>query len=280
MKNKHLKQIISVLVAGVMAFSVAACGSDSGKQADKEKKEKVIHAATTDEDMEEMLLTTKDALKKAGYKLEVKMFSGDYVAPNLETEDGKIDVNFFQHVPYLEEFNQDHKTHLEAAGKSIFYSTMGLFSHKIDSLDQIEDGMTIALSSDITNKTRALRFMESMDLIKLKKGLNVYNITDIEENPHNLDIVELDYAMIPKAFEDVDMLIIYPYDMELAGYDVKPIVQDPPAVGSEYGIVLVTNEKNHDAKWLKIMQEEMEKDACKDVVYKYYKDTGVHVSDY
>lgn len=271
------KRCLSVLLITIMLCSVLLSGC--GKEKENGEK-KVIKAATTDEDMEEMLLTAKDALKEAGYDLEIQMFSGDYVAPNIATNDGKIDINFFQHVPYLVEFNKNHDTNLVQIGDSIFYSSMGLFSDKIKSLDEIKEGMTIAISSDATNRTRALQFMEAMGLIKLKKGLDVYTKLDIEENKYNLDIVEMDVAMIPKSIPDMDMVIIYPYDVELAGDDLKAIEYDPPQIGSGHGIVLVTTEENKDAEWAKIMQKTMEGEKTKDVVKKYYGDTGRHFLDY
>ena len=274
--KKTSKIVLILMVVTAMVIGLASCGDS--KAPAKEKKE--IVAATTDADMEAMLNTCKPALKKAGYSLKVKMFSEDYVTPNIATNDGDIDVNFFQHVPYLNDFNKDKKTELIAAGPSIFYSNMGLFSDKITSLDQIKDGMSIVISSDATNRTRALRFMENMGLIKLDKKKKTLTKLDVTENKYNLDIKEIDYAMIPKTLPDVDMLIIYPYDMELAGYDIKPIKQDPPEIGSEYGIVLVTNKKNKDAKWLKIMQDTMEGKETQKVVHKYYGDTGVHFLEY
>lgn len=273
------KQVKMILRCSLIVGSLLFTGC-SAKEESKEAEKKVIKAATTDNDMEEMLLTTKDALKEAGYDLEIEMFSGDYVAPNIATDKGEIDVNFFQHVPYLDEFNKNQSTHLAAPGESIFYSNMGLFSDKINSLDEIKDGMSIAISSDATNRTRALKFMESMGLIKLEEGLNVYTKIDIKENPHNLDIVEMDVAMIPKSIPDMDMVIIYPYDVEIAGYDLKAIEMDPADIGSYYGIVLVVQEDNQNAEWLQIMQKTMQGEETKKVVEKYYGDTGVHISDY
>ena len=273
--RKTSKFLLVLMIIGTMIFGLASCGN--GKS---EGKKKEIVAATTDKDMEEMLNTCKPALEKKGYSLKIKMFSGDYTTPNIATDDGDIDVNFFQHVPYMEEFNKSKKTHLIAAGDSIFYSTMGIFSDKIKSLDQVKPGMTIAISEDATNRTRALRFLDNVGLIKVDKDKKILTKLDITENKYNLDIKELDIAMIPKAYPDMDLIVVYPYDMEEAGYKVKPIVQDPPEIGSQYGIILVTNEKNKDAEWLKIMQKTMEGEETKKVVKKYYKDSGIHHSEY
>ncbi|MEG2354245.1 MAG: MetQ/NlpA family ABC transporter substrate-binding protein [Clostridium sp.] len=275
------KRLITMILLVSMCLTVSACskgkadvkeGNDSGVQ--------TIKIGTCDKDLEDMVLSVKDEFLKEGYKIEIKMFAGEVVAPNIAVSEGTLDANFYQHVPYMVEFNKNKGTNLVAIGESIFYSNMGLYSEKITKIDEVKEGMKIAISSDATNRTRALLLMQDLGLVKLKAGLEVYSKLDVEENKYNLEITELDTAMIPSSLPDVDMVIIYPYDMELAGYEMKPLAMDPSKIGRKYGISLVTDKKNEDAKWAKILSKLLQGEKTKKVVEEYYKDTGVHISDY
>ncbi|MEF9951622.1 MAG: MetQ/NlpA family ABC transporter substrate-binding protein [Clostridium sp.] len=275
-----LKKLMAIVMSLVVVFSFVGCSSNDSKEASTDKGPKTIKIATSDQDLEEMLKSVEGEFLEKGYKMEIRMFAGDIVAPNTALSEGSVDANFYQHVPYMNDFNKSKGTNLVAVGESIFYSKMGIYSQKIKSLNEVKDGMEIGISSDATNRTRALLFMENMGLIKLKKGLEVYTKLDIVENPKNLKIVELDVAMIPKTLPDLDMVIIYPYDMELAGYNIKPIAMDPPEVGKKYGLVLSVDKKNENAPWAKTLAELMKGEKTKEVVKKYYKDTGAHISEY
>lgn len=275
-----IKKILVGLLAATMSIAFVGCSSSDSKGKETSSDVKTIKIGTTDADMEDMLLSVKDDFLKKGYKMEIQMFPGDYVTPNNAVSEGSLDANFYQHAPYLKEFNKNKGTNLVTIGKSIFYSNMGFYSNTLNSLDEVKEGMSIAISSDATNRTRALLFMENQGLIKLKKGLEVYGKLDIEENKYNLDIIELDVAKLPSTLEDVDMIITYPFDMELAGIDKKPIVCDPSEIGEKYGISIVVDSKNENSDWTKQLVELLKGEKTKAVVEKYYKDTGVHISDY
>jgi len=273
-----LKKILIGLLSVAMCGLMIGCAMQTSKVEPKETK--TIKIGTTDADMEEMLLSVKEDYLQKGYEMEIQMFPGDYVTPNNAVAEDSLQANFYQHKPYLDEFNKNKGTNLVAIDKSIFYSNMAFYSNKIDSLDEVKDGMTIAMSSDATNRTRALKFMENQGLIKLKEGLEVYTKLDIEENKYNLEIIELDVAKLPSSLDDVDMIITYPFDMELAKIDKKPIVCDPSEIGEKYGISLVVDGKNKDEEWATTLVELLKGEKTKAVVEKYYKDTGVHISDY
>lgn len=273
-----LKKLLIGLLSVAMCGLMIGCAMQTSKVEPKETK--TIKIGTTDADMEEMLLSVKEDYLQKGYEMEIQMFPGDYVTPNNAVAEDSLQANFYQHKPYLDEFNKNKGTNLVAIDRSIFYSNMAFYSNKIDSLDEVKDGMTIAMSSDATNRTRALKFMENQGLIKLKEGLEVYTKLDIEENKYNLEIIELDVAKLPSSLDDVDMIITYPFDMELAKIDKKPIVCDPSEIGEKYGISLVVDGKNKDEEWATTLVELLKGEKTKAVVEKYYKDTGVHISDY
>ncbi|HBN82075.1 MAG TPA: metal ABC transporter substrate-binding protein, partial [Ruminococcaceae bacterium] len=142
-----------------------------------------------------------------GYELEIKEFS-DYVQPNLALESKQLDANYFQHKPYLDDFNKEKGTHLVSAG-AIHYEPFGLYAGKTKSLDAIKDGATIAVPNDVTNEARALLLLQDQGLIKLKDGAGLTATTkDIAENKKNLKIKEIEAAQLARSLQDVDFAII------------------------------------------------------------------------
>lgn len=142
-----------------------------------------------------------------GYDITIREFN-DYVLPNTATESGDVDANFFQHLPYLEDFNEKQKTHLVSVA-AIHYEPLGIYAGKASSLDAIPNGARIAVPNDTTNEARALLLLEQLGLIDVRDdaGLNATKI-DIVSNPKNLDIYELEAAQIARALPDVHFGII------------------------------------------------------------------------
>ena len=143
----------------------------------------------------EILKAANDVLKEKGYELEIKEYV-DYIQPNLALESGDLDANYFQHLPYLESFNKENGTNLVSAG-AIHYEPFGVYAGKTTSLDELQDGATIAVPNDTTNEARALLLLEAQGLIKLKEdaGLTATK-NDIVENPKNLQLYEVEAAQL------------------------------------------------------------------------------------
>lgn len=155
----------------------------------------------------EILAEIKDDLANAGWELEIVEYN-DYVIPNTALEAGELDANYFQHLPYLENFNAENGTHLVGA-IGVHFEPMAIYAGKTASLAEVKDGATIAVPNDTTNEARALLLLEAQGLIKLKEGAGITaTILDIEENPHNLQIKELEAAQVPMAIGDVDFAVI------------------------------------------------------------------------
>ena len=145
----------------------------------------------------EILEAAKPLLAEQGYTLEIQIFD-DYVQPNLVVESGDFDANYFQHIPYLESFNEEKGTHLVNAG-GIHYEPFGLYPGTETSLDNI-DNATIAVPNDTTNEARALLLLQDNGYITLKDGVGLTATTkDIVENPHNITFVELEAAQVPRT---------------------------------------------------------------------------------
>ena len=151
----------------------------------------------------EILEQVKPILAEQGIDLQITEFD-DYVMPNTAVEDGSLDANYFQHLPYLEDFNAKNGTHLASVGV-IHYEPMGLYPGKSSDLANIPDGAKIGIPGDNTNGARALLLLEAQGVLKLKEGVGLEATElDIEENPHNVEIVPMEAANLPASLPDLD----------------------------------------------------------------------------
>ena len=141
------------------------------------------------------------------FRSEITEFD-DYVQPNLVVDSGELDANYFQHIPYLDEFNAERGTALVNAG-GIHYEPFGIYPGTKKSLDEVADGDKIAVPNDTTNEARALLLLQDNGLITLKDGAGLTATKqDIEENPHNLDIVELEAAQVPRVVDEMAYVVL------------------------------------------------------------------------
>lgn len=200
------KLFLALLALFSIAMVAAGCGG-SDKPADGGDKKVVLKVGATPVPHAELLNFVKPTLAKEGVDLQIIEFS-DYVKPNLALNDKEIDANFFQHEPYLDSFVKDRKLPLVSAGK-VHIEPMGVYSKKIKDLKDLQDGAKVAIPNDPTNGGRALALLESAKLLQLKKGVGV-NATakDITANPKNLQIVEIEAALLPRSMDDTDISVI------------------------------------------------------------------------
>ena len=167
----------------------------------------------------EILEAAKPILEEKGIELEIIIFD-DYVQPNLQLESGDLDANYFQHIPYLEDFNASNGTHLVSAG-AVHYEPMGIYAGKSSDLVNIPDGATIAVPNDTTNESRALTLLQAQGIITLSaEAGQTATALDIAENPHNIEIVEVEAAQVPRQLADVDFGVINSNYALQAGPDV------------------------------------------------------------
>lgn len=155
----------------------------------------------------ELLNLVKDDLKAEGIDLQIIEFT-DYVKPNLALNDGEIDANFFQHVPYQDNFNKEHGTNIVSVG-TVHVEPLGLYSKKVTKIEDLKDGAQIAIPSDAVNGGRSLILLASKGLITLKDdaGLEATE-KDIVQNPKNFKFTAVEAAQLPRVLEDVDAAII------------------------------------------------------------------------
>ena len=222
----------------------------------------------------EILEVAKKILAEQDIDLEIVQFN-DYIIPNTATESGELDANYFQHVLYLNEFNAEKGTHLVAVAP-IHYEPFGIYAGKCDSLDKLEDGAKIAVPNDGTNEARALLLLEAQGLIKLKEGVGLSATKlDIEENPHNYDIQEVEAAQVPRSLASVDVAVIngnYAID---AGLKVKDAVAvedgESDVIQGYYANVLVVKEGNENNEAIQALVDALRSDEVKAFIEETYE---------
>ncbi|MGB6328958.1 MAG: MetQ/NlpA family ABC transporter substrate-binding protein [Halarcobacter sp.] len=265
-----LKNILKLaLLVGVTLGLVACSGSEKPKdEVKKEESKKVIKVGATPVPHVEILEVVKPLLKAKGYELEIVEFT-DYVTPNIAVDEGQLDANFFQHMPYLNEFNKTKNTKLVKT-VSVHLEPMGLYSKKIKSLDELEDGATIAVPNDPTNESRALDILEKKGFLKFKEA-QFKTALDIIENPKNLKIKELDAPQLPRVLDEVDAAIINT-NYALSA-DLNPI-KDALVLESKdspYANILVVREGNEDKDYIKALNEVLNSKEVKEFIASKYK---------
>lgn len=195
--------LLIILLIGI----VSACGKDSSDDVGQAINENKITVGVTAGPHEQIVEVVKEIAAKDGLEIDVKSFS-DYVLPNSALSNGDLDANSYQHKPFLDQFNEDHKTDLVGVAKTIL-NPMGVYSEKYANFDDVPDGATFGLPNDPTNGSRALHILEVAGYITLKEGTSeIASIYDVEDNPKNLEFIELEAAQIPKQLSEVDVAAI------------------------------------------------------------------------
>ena len=204
-----MKKFVTVaLVAALSVGLLAGCGGNDKKDADANAEDKVITVAASPSPHAQILTeAVARILEKDGYTLEVKEFT-DYVQPNNVVENGEIDANYFQHQPYLDDFNAENNTHLVSV-VAVHYEPFGIYSKQHASLDELAEGAVISVPNDTTNEARALQLLQAQGIITLKEdaGLNATK-ADIVDNPYNVDIQEIEAAALPPTLDSADFAVI------------------------------------------------------------------------
>lgn len=276
------KKILALALAGVLVVgALTGCGSSKSESSEKKTDDKKITVAASATPHAEILEEAKTLLKDKGYELEVKVFD-DYVQPNNVVESGEFDANYFQHVPYLERFNEEKGTHLVVAGK-IHYEPFGIYPGTKKDLKDIAKGDKIAVPNDTTNEARALLLLQDNGIIKLKDGAGIKaTVNDIEENPNNIEIVELEAAQVPRVVNEVAYVVLNGnYALE-ANYTVKKDALAYEKSDSEaaktYVNVIAVKEGNENSEKIKALVDVLKSDSIKKFINEKY-DGAVIVYD-
>ena len=251
------KKLTALLLGLTVCLSLAACGGTESTT--------TLSVAASPTPHAEILEQCIPILEEQGIELVVNQYS-DYVVPNTAVEDGDEDANYFQHLPYLEEFNETRGTHLVSVA-GVHIEPMGIYAGQTASLEDLPDGAVIAIPNDATNEGRALLLLESQGLITLDDSSNLTATpNNIVDNPKNLEFQELEAATIPSVLADVDLAIIN--SNYALGADLNPTT-DALAIESSdspYVNVLVVKEGNEDNAAVQALVEALHSDTIRDFI--------------
>ena len=271
------KKLLALLLALSLSLSLTACGGDGGANttdddtsSDADAAETVtLTVAASPTPHAEILKQCVPILKEQGIDLVVNDYS-DYVIPNTAVEDGDEDANYFQHIPYLDDFNATRGTHLVNVA-AVHIEPMGVYAGKTASLEELADGATIAVPSDATNEGRALLLLETQGLIKLADSTNLSSTpNDIVENPKNLEFVEMEAAQIPSSLADVDLAVINSNYALGAGLNPTEDALVLESADSPYVNVLVVKEGNEEAPAVLALIEALHSDTIRTYIEETY----------
>ncbi len=271
---KNIKKIsILALVFALLLGTLAACGG-GGESADSGSAEdKVIKVAATPTPHAEVLNFIADSLAEEGWTLEVTEFD-DYVQENPATSAGDFDANYFQHVPYLNQYNEENNDDLVAVA-NVHYEAMGIYKGTKDSLEALEDGDKIAVPNDVTNEARALRLLADNGVITLKDGVGLEATkTDIVDNPKNIEIVELEAATIPAARPDVALGVInanYALGAGLTTDDAVVYEAEDSEAAETMVNVIVVKAGNENSEKTQALVKAIQTDEVKQFILDTYK---------
>jgi D-methionine transport system substrate-binding protein len=267
-----LKNILKLTVAGAIALGFVACTdskeSKESKETKVEAKQTIIKIGATPVPHVEILEAVKPLLKAKGYDLEIVEFT-DYVTPNIAVNEGELDANFFQHLPYLTEFNKNKNTELVKT-VNVHLEPMGLYSHKIKALSELEDGATIAVPNDPTNESRALDILVKEGLLTFK-DVEFKTAIDIVNNPKNLKIKELDAPQLPRVLDEVDAAIIntnYALSANLNPLKDALIIESKD---SPYANIIVVKKGNENKDSIKALDEVINSEEIRTFIKEKYQ---------
>ena len=272
MKKLIAAALTGALVLGTVGTSVVFAADD----------DKTITVAASETPHSEILEAAKPILEEEGYDLEVTVFD-DYVQPNEVVESGDFDANYFQHIPYLNSFNEEKGTHLVNAG-GIHYEPFGIYPGTKSSLDDIADGDTIAVPHDTTNEARALLLLQDNGIIKLKDGAGLEaTVNDIEENPYNVEIVELAAEQVARVAEETSYIVLNGNYALQAGYSVSKDALAYETSDSEaaktYVNVIAVKEGNENSDKIKALVDVLKSDEIKDFINEKYDGAVIPFED-
>lgn len=273
-----MKKKIAALLAGALCLSaLAACGGGNDNQTNGDNAasdDKTITVGASPTPHAEILNAAKDVLAEAGWTLEVVEFT-DYVQPNTALVDGDLDANYFQHIPYLNNFNKENGADLVSAIE-MHYEPFGIYPGKTATLEELADGATIAVPNDGSNETRALLLLQDAGLIKLTDGIDPTSDAtklDIVENPKNLDIQEIAAEQLPRSLEDVDLAVIngnYALQADLNAKEDSLITENPD-YAKVYVNVVACRSGDETGDKITALKEALQSDAVKQFIDDTYK---------
>ena len=272
MKKNVIKKVCLGLVAVLSAITLIGCG---GNGAD----DKVIRIGASPSPHAEILEQVKAEVEAQGYTLEITEYN-DYVIPNTAVQQGELDANFFQHKPYLDNFNVNNGTDLVSVA-AIHFEPLGVYSKELTNLSELSEGAKVGVPNDATNEARALLLLEANGIITLKEGAGVSaTIQDIASNPLNLEIVEIEAAQLPLSLQDFAIAVIngnYAISGGLKVADALAIEESTSVAAETYANIVAVKAGNEDSEKIQVLINALKSDAVKQYIEGTYEGAVVPV---
>lgn len=273
-----MKTFFKTLSAAALALILAACGgqkdsapaASASAAADNGAEKKEIVFGTTVSDFGDMVKEhIQPELEKKGYTVKLVEFT-DYVRPNLALAEGELDINVFQHKPYLDDFKKEHNLDITEVFQ-VPTAPLGLYPGKLKSLEEVKDGSTVSAPNDPSNFARVLVMLDELGWIKLKDGINPLTASkaDIAENLKNIKIVELEAAQLPRSRADVDFAVVNGNYAISSGMKLTEALFQEPSFAYVNWSAVKTADK--DSQWLKDVTEAYNSDAFKAYAHKRFE---------
>ena len=274
---KLRKFVVSFLACSI-ALSLAVGLTGCGAQKQGPVKEGSIVVGASPSPHAQILEAVSEQLAQKGYQLEIKEFT-DYIMPNTALEDGELDANFFQHQPYLTDFNEKNGTKLVSAA-AIHFEPLGIYGGKTADLADLPEGAQIAVPNDTTNEARALWLLQAQGIIEVDEqaGLEATK-QDITSNPKNVEIVEMEAAQLPRALADVDFAVIngnYAVAAEIADQVLVTEDKDSEAA-KQYANIVSVREGDENREDIKALVEALQSDEVKAYIEETFGSTVIPV---
>lgn len=282
--KQHIKPLAGIVAAAGLALALTACGGNSGAAttaaaSSSAASDNVITVGASPSPHAEILEAIKPELEAQGYELKVVEYS-DYVQPNVALSEGDLDANYFQHLPYLENYNTENGTDLASAG-AIHFEPMGLYAGKSSDITNVPDGAKIAVPSDATNEARALLLLQDQGVIKLTDGVGLEaTANDIVENPHNVELVEVEAAAVPRSLQDVDFGVINGNYALSAGLDTSATLASEGAdseAAQTYANIIAVRSGDENSEKTQALLKALTSDTARKFIEDTYKGSVIPV---
>ncbi len=282
--KQHIKPLAGIVAAAGLALALTACGGNSGAAttaaaSSSAASDNVITVGASPSPHAEILEAIKPELEAQGYELKVVEYS-DYVQPNVALSEGDLDANYFQHLPYLENYNTENGTDLASAG-AIHFEPMGLYAGKSSDITNVPDGAKIAVPSDATNEARALLLLQDQGVIKLTDGVGLEaTANDIVENPHNVELVEVEAAAVPRSLQDVDFGVINGNYALSAGLDTSATLASEGAdseAAQTYANIIAVRSGDENSEKTQALLKAITSDTARKFIEDTYKGSVIPV---
>lgn len=270
-----------VLLVTMFLLVLAGCGQSNDETKDKssektapKKEEVTLKVASLIPPMTEILDLVKPKLAKEGIHLEMVVL-GDNVQPNTALAAKEVDANFFQHVPYMEEFNRNNDAELVPI-VPIYFANYGVYAKEYKSMDELPEGSVIAIANDVSNIDRSLSLLAQHGVITLKEKTGpYYTQADITENPKNYKFEEVDLLMLARMYDDADAVVMTPAYAAPLGLTPKSDALLTEGVENDFAITLVARKDNADSEPIQKLAEAMTSPEVREFLEKNYDETAI-----